>query len=276
MGRRSLSILWFLAGLFVFTVNIASGQTLIAGEDFETMPAWDSEWDESWGGTATWEIAAGGQSGNAVQVFMDGGCHTVKTRVFNVPFNTDVEVSVYMRCPPMPDYWMESGYRLGNHSAEDFAVSGEWTVIKEFVGSDPLNNGNLNTWTRYSAVVPTGTSSQISVGFKFGMVILWPSNVGWDTLQIVDLNGPTATPTDNSTMTVTSTATISPTMTGTPTITLTPTMTDTPTITPTRTATDTPTITPTRTMTDTPTITPTPTMTNTPKYCLLEFDTVIE
>lgn len=83
-------------------------------------------------------------------------------------------------------------------------------------------------------------------------------------LYVVDITGPTPTPSPTSTPTVSPTATPTNTPTATPTNTPTATPTHTPTSTPTNTPTATPTNTPTATPTNTPTATPTASPTNTP------------
>jgi len=105
-------------------------------------------------------------------------------KVYNVPSYTTITISVKMRCPSMSNYWMESGYRLGSHSAQDFDQnSGAWTMIKKF-DSYGGQNGNGNTWTNYSVQVNTGSSTQISIGYKLGSSGNGTSSVGWDTMKI--------------------------------------------------------------------------------------------
>src|SRR5207249_625508 len=94
---------------------------------------------------------------------------SAKVRLFTVPANTTVEVSIYMKCPSSSaNYWMECGCRAGNFAASDFDTNGAaWTMIQKF-DSTGGQNGNGNTWTRYSVTISTGSSTQLSVGLKAG------------------------------------------------------------------------------------------------------------
>ncbi|HLF92013.1 MAG TPA: FecR family protein, partial [Planctomycetota bacterium] len=108
------------------------------GDDYEAMPRWDSVFDAAWGGAATWTIEAGGQAGRFLQAARPGPGSSAKAKVFAVPSRATVDVSAFLKCPSgsTADYWMEFGYRLGSHSAQDFDVNGAaWTIIKKFDSS---------------------------------------------------------------------------------------------------------------------------------------------
>jgi hypothetical protein len=149
------------------------------------MPSWSSQRDAPWGSAATWSIAGGGQSGNHLRAVRSSGGSSAKVKVYGVPANTDIEVSIYMRCPSMSGtYWMETAYRLGNHSAQDFDENaGAWTLVKKF---DSSANGNGDVWTQYTKTLNTGSNTQISIGYKLGSWGTGTDDVGWDTLRIKD------------------------------------------------------------------------------------------
>jgi hypothetical protein len=164
------------------TPTPASGP--IVAEDFGTMPSWSSFWDATWGSAAIWSIVSGGQTGNYLEASRASEGSSAKVKVYSVPANTDIDISVYMRCPNMSGYWMETGYRLGNHSAQDFDGNpGAWTMIKKF-DSYGGQNGNGNTWTKYTVQVNTGSDTSISVGYKLGSSGGGTLSVGWDTFRI--------------------------------------------------------------------------------------------
>jgi hypothetical protein len=164
--------------------NTPSGLLPIT-EGFQSMPSWSSSHDAGWGSAASWSIQSGGQSGNYLQASRSSQGSSAKALVYDVPTNTDITISIYMRCPSFGGgYWMESAYRLGNHTAQDFDEnSSAWTMIKKF-DSYGGQNGNGNTWTQYQKEVNTGSNSQISIGFKLGSSGGGGPTVGWDTLVI--------------------------------------------------------------------------------------------
>lgn len=144
------------------------------------MPAWTSSHDASWGAPAAWWIAGGGQSGSFLQASRGGPGSSVKVRVYAVPANATIEVSLFMRCPSAQGFWMESACRPGSWSAADFdANGGSWTMIRKF-----SSTGNGNVWTHYTAQVFTGSSTQLSVGLKLGSSGGGAPLVGWDTLRV--------------------------------------------------------------------------------------------
>jgi hypothetical protein len=110
------------------------------GEDFETMPRWDSTFEAPWGGPAVWTIEAGGQAGKFLQASRPGPGSSVRTKVFVVPARSSIDLSVFLKCPSgsPADYWIEVAFRPGIHAAKDFDLNaGEWTMIKKF-DSSPL------------------------------------------------------------------------------------------------------------------------------------------
>ncbi|MGB9587293.1 MAG: malectin domain-containing carbohydrate-binding protein, partial [Armatimonadota bacterium] len=154
-------------------------------ENFEIMPSWSSSYDASWGSAATWSIVSGGQSGNFLQAARSSQGSSAKVLVYTVPSNTTITISVYMKCPSFGGtYWMESAYKLGNYSAQDFDQNGgSWTLIQKFSNSG-YPNGNNNTWTQYTATLNTGSNTQISIGYKLGSSGGAGPTVGWDTFKI--------------------------------------------------------------------------------------------
>lgn len=166
------------------TVSSSAPPPATVGEDFETMPFWDSTHNAGWGSAATWSVASGGQSGNFLQGSRGSAGSSTRVKVFSVPANAAIEVSAYLKCPSQSSgYWMEFAYRLGNHGAADFdANAAAWTMVKKF--SSGGTNGNGNAWTRYAASVSTGSATEISIGFKLGSSPGGGPTVGWDTLRI--------------------------------------------------------------------------------------------
>jgi len=154
-------------------------------QNFDSMPSWNSTFNASWGSAATWSIVSGGQSGNYLQASRSSQGSSARVLVYTVPPNTTLTVSVYMKCPSFGGtYWMESAYKLGNYSAQDFDQnSGTWTLIQKFANSG-YPNGNGNTWTNYSVNVNTGSNTQISIGYKLGSSGGAGPTVGWDTFKI--------------------------------------------------------------------------------------------
>lgn len=166
-----------------FTLTPTS--SIIASQDFESMPSWNSGFDASWGVAANWSINSGGQSGNFLQCARPWGGSSDKVLVYTVPTNTNITISLYMKCPSYTSgsYWMESAYKFGNYTAQDFDTnSGTWTYIKKF--ADNGTNGNNNTWTQYSVTANTGSNTQISIGYKLGSNNCTGPTVGWDTFRI--------------------------------------------------------------------------------------------
>lgn len=167
-----------------FTLTPGGGGGPIAQENFDSMPSWSSSYDAGWGGAATWTITAGGQSGNFLQAARSVQGSSAKVKVYTVPTNTNVTVSIYMKCPSYGgSYWMESACKLGSYTAQDFDQNGgTWTMIKKFANDG--TNGNGNVWTQYSVSLNTGANTQISVGYKLGSSGGAGPTVGWDTMVI--------------------------------------------------------------------------------------------
>jgi len=162
--------------------TLAAGN--LASQDFEAMPTWSSSFDAGWGGAATWSIVSGGQSGNFLQASRTSQGSSSKVLVYTVPSNTNITLSVYMKCPSYSNsYWMECACKLGSQTASDFdGNAATWTYIKKFANDG--TNGNGNTWTQYSVSLNTGSNTQISVGFKHGASGNNGPTVGWDTFRI--------------------------------------------------------------------------------------------
>lgn len=173
----------FNVNYFTLTPGSGGGGP-IATENFESMPSWSSSFDASWGSAATWSIVGGGQSGNFLQASRSSQGSSAKVKVYSVPTNTNITVSVYMKCPSYSGtYWMECACKLGNYSAQDFDENGgTWTMIKKF--SNDTTNGNGNVWTQYSVSLNTGSNTQLSVGYKLGSSGGAGPTVGWDTMVI--------------------------------------------------------------------------------------------
>jgi hypothetical protein len=173
----------FNVNYFTLTPGSGGGGP-IATENFESMPSWSSSFDASWGSAATWSIVSGGQSGNFLQASRSSQGSSAKVKVYSVPTNTNITVSVYMKCPSYSGtYWMECACKLGNYSAQDFDENGgTWTMIKKF--SNDTTNGNGNVWTQYSVSLNTGSNTQLSVGYKLGSSGGAGPTVGWDTMVI--------------------------------------------------------------------------------------------
>lgn len=147
------------------------------------MPTWNSSFDASWGGAATWSIVSGGQSGNALQATRSNDGSSAKVKVYTVPTNTNITISVYMRSGTGTGYWAECAYRLGNWTAQNFDESaGSWTLIQKFSNSG--TNGNGNVWTQYSQAINTGSNTQVSIGYKLGRSGGTAPVVQWDTFRI--------------------------------------------------------------------------------------------
>jgi hypothetical protein len=162
------------------TVN-AGGTTV--SEDFTSMPSWTSSFDAAWGNAAAWSIVAGGQSGNALQAQRTNVGSSVKAKVYSISANTNYTISVYIKCPSGSAYWSECAYKLGSATAQDFDQNGgTWTMIQKFASDG--TNGNGNTWVQYSKTFSSGSSTQISVGFKLGSSSGTGPTVIWDTLRV--------------------------------------------------------------------------------------------
>ncbi len=163
------------------------------GEDFETMPAWSSAYDASWGGPANWAIVAGGQSGHALQATRSGQGSSARVKVFQLSPSTAYTLSVWIRCPSYTAnaWWSECAFKVGAFTAEDFDQNGStWTIVQKFASDG--TNGNGNTWTQYSRPVTTGPTGQLSVGFKLGSYGGPAPAVLWDTLRFTPTVSPPA------------------------------------------------------------------------------------
>jgi hypothetical protein len=153
-------------------------------EDFNSVPTWTSSFDAGWGGAAAWSAVAGGQAGNCLQATRSNTGSSAKVMVYNISPNASYTISVYMKCPSSSsDYWRECFYKLGSFTAQDFDQNGgTWTEVKKF--SNTGTNGNGNTWVQYSKAFSSGSSTQISVGFKTGNSSGTAPTIQWDTLRV--------------------------------------------------------------------------------------------
>ncbi len=170
---------------------VTNGSSIL--QPFEIPVSWDSTFDASWGGPATFSIVAGGQTSNALQVARGGAGSSARVQVYPLRTNTPYQLSIWIRCPSFSaSYWAECAYRLGNFTAQDFdANSGAWTYVKKFNNSSA--NGNGNTWTCYTTTFNSGANTQISVGFKLGAPTGPGPTVHWDELSLVSLMLPPPT-----------------------------------------------------------------------------------
>lgn len=170
-----------------FTLQPGGGGP-IASEDFESMPSWSSSYDASWGSAATWSIVSGGQTANCLQVSRSSQGSSTKVKVYSVPQNTNITITLYMKGPSYSGtYWAECGYRLGSYTAENFdQQASSWTLIQKFDndGGTSWPNGNGNVWTQYTATVNTGSNTQISIGYKLGSSGGGGPTIAWDTFRI--------------------------------------------------------------------------------------------
>ncbi|MHC4230923.1 MAG: hypothetical protein ACYSW0_26100, partial [Planctomycetota bacterium] len=145
------------------SVSAESNAAVSAAQNFESMPAWSSSYDASWGRSAAWSIVSDGQSGPGLSGSRIGGGSSSKVMIYNLAAGTEYSISVFMRCPSWSStYWAEFAYRLGSHSAQDFdSNAAAWSLIKKF--STATANGNGNTWIRYALSFNSGSQTRISV-----------------------------------------------------------------------------------------------------------------
>lgn len=175
----------FNVNSFTLTPGGGGGTKLTYTEAFTSVPSWTSYFDGSWGSAATWSAVAGGQAGNCLQASRSSQGSSSKVKVYNVTAYSSYTVSIYMKCPSYSGgtYWIESACKLGSNTASDFDNNGStWTMIKKF--SNDGTNGNNNTWTQYSTTINTGSSTQLSIGFKHGASACVGPTASWDTLAI--------------------------------------------------------------------------------------------
>jgi hypothetical protein len=168
-------------------------------EPFHSMPTWTTQFFGGWGSDVTLSIESGGQDGTYMQGSRASQGSAARVRVYTVPAGTDLDLSIYMRCPTFGGtYWHECAYKLGSHTAQDFDEnSGTWTMIKKFSNAG-FDNGNGDAWTQYTDSVNSGAETQISIGYKLGSSGGAGPTVGWDSFLVPDSSyqTPTATPPD--------------------------------------------------------------------------------
>lgn len=176
-----------LALPFARPVKAASG--CLYTETFDSLPAWTSSWDASWGGPADWSA-----SGFLQATRPDAGSST-DVRVYTVPTNTLLRLTVSMKSAPGSNYWTEAGFRLGNRNAQDFDTNpSNWTLINKFDSFGDYPDGNGNIWTPYSVTVNTGPWDNISIGYKAGSTTSEYPGGYWSNFTICPGNNPTPTP----------------------------------------------------------------------------------
>jgi hypothetical protein len=150
------------------TLTVSAATTVV--EDFNSVPAWNSEFNAAWGGAATWSAVSGGQSGNHLQATRSNNGSSSKVRWYTISANTNYTISIYMKgASSSATYWVECAYKLGENTAQNFdASAGTWTLIKKFENVSG-SNGNGDAWTQYSKTFNSGGNTRISVGFKAGL-----------------------------------------------------------------------------------------------------------
>jgi hypothetical protein len=154
-------------------------------EDFNSVPSWNSEYNATWGGAASWSSTSGGQAGNHLQATRSNNGSSSKVKVLDISPNTNYTISIYMKgASASSTYWVECAYKLGSNSAQNFDGSaGTWTMIKKFENVSG-SNGNGNVWTQYTKTFNSGSNTQISVGFKTGLAGSTAPVARWDTLRV--------------------------------------------------------------------------------------------
>lgn len=175
----------FISTILVSTIGTARCDSRqLANEKFEGVPVWTSSYDASWGSTAYCLSGNNGHKGRCIEIIRGAQGSSVSVLRYSVPQNTDITLSVYIKCPSYSGkYFAETAYKQGDHSAEDFETnSGTWHGINRF--SNDGTNGNGSAWTRYTVTVNTGSNTQISVGYRLGAVGCTGPIVAWDSFEI--------------------------------------------------------------------------------------------
>lgn len=191
-----ISLLGILLTLFSLSAvaNYSVSTALAANgcfytEEFSSLPAWSSEHDAQWGVPADWS------AGTVMQATRPEAGSSTKVKVYTVPGNTLLRLTVYMKGAAGSDYWTEAAYRLGNRDAEDFDTNAQnWTLINKFDSFGDYPDGNGDVWTPYSVTVNTGQNDNITIGYKAGSVTSEYPGGYWDNLSICMASEPTPTP----------------------------------------------------------------------------------
>jgi hypothetical protein len=170
---------------------LTNGRSLL--QPFEIEPAWTFMFDAPWGSDAAFQIVPGGQSGSALQATRSSPGSSTRVQVFSITPNTPYEIGVWARCPSFASsYWTACAIKPGQASGQDFDEnSGSWTTAVNF--SDTGSNGNGDQWTRYTVLWNSGSSTQLSVGFKLGALNGSGPVVHWDQLSLTSLVLPALT-----------------------------------------------------------------------------------
>lgn len=171
----------------VVPVKAATG--CLYTEPFNTLPAWTSSMDASWGSPAEWS------ANGFLQATRAEAGSSANVRVYTVPPNTLLRLTVYMKGAAGSNYWTEAAYRLGNRDANDFDTRPwNWTLINKFDSFGDYPDGNDNVWMPYSIMVNTGPNDNLSLGYKAGSTTSEYPGGYWSNFSICLGNSPTPTP----------------------------------------------------------------------------------
>lgn len=165
---------------------------------FETMPGLNAY---ETGGAATWSIASAGQQGNCLQATRSSNGSSAKVLTQGITAGT-YNISVYMKIASAYTacFWMETGFKDGNNTAQDFNENaGTWTMLQKFDGDCGGNPNGTTSWTQYTANNVTFSQTTASIGFKCGCSDTTPVTVYWDSLNVVSTGAPQSSPTRTST-----------------------------------------------------------------------------
>jgi hypothetical protein len=153
-------------------------------EPFDSLPLWDSSFDAPENSAASFSVVEGGQSGTALQATRSDPGSSSRVLLFPVQTNTDYALSIDIRCPASPDaYTALTAFRPGFNNAQDLDTNAaSWTALADF--SNPGQNGNGALWASYGAVFTSGSSTQVSVGFKITSATGTGPAIQWDNLRL--------------------------------------------------------------------------------------------
>lgn len=166
-------------------------------ENFETLPFFNSS-HEGASGLAIWSIIAGGQSGNCLQATRNATGSSAKVMTTCLMNAGAYNLRVFMKTTALYTscFWMETAYKTGANSAQDFNENtSTWTMLQKFDGDCGAFPNGQTAWTEYRAnnvVLPQGI---LSMGIKLGGSDNSTYTVCWDSLAITRVDLPTNTPT---------------------------------------------------------------------------------